>query len=574
MGMAASQARYLALVARKSNCEYEGQQINQARTVLSNQSANLFNQMLGLNVPVPPSTADYTQQQYSYSDGANDYVIENWEQLANPEEDYNYVVTRYTETNVYTGSEKKLNDPQVQFQSGTEASADQIETALRLVTETKKEYEEAKAATKAKQDEAAVLANYADIDSFTGVSKCDYDTDNNTYSVTQTIQEMFEVDGKKYPIYENSDDQSTCYMKDGKYYNTDGTEYTGDKTKLSPKQSTKGPTTFTGYNKLSADKQAIAKAAIDRLVEEGAMSEDVQADYANVYMDENGNIALKSDLRNLYGGSSGGTKTVLPVYATSGDNSITAIADKYDAQITALQAVEFQALQTYQQAEKAYEGLRRPTYIGNCELTLLTDLTDDQKAELNQIVKDMKEQEIDSSILDCFNENGEYTGGIYSFKMNGTTYYTTFADLNKSYASGSGINNIDGQKQLSYYNASYIKQKKYDTVKALLETDGNGRFTSVRFEDDSVTYTLNVETVTDDDAYKDAMNQYNYENAQYDKMVQDINVKTSLIQQEDQQLELRLKQLDTEQNALSTEIDAVSKVVKDNIEDSFKTFGG
>ena len=272
------------------------------------------------------------------------------------------------------------------------------------------------------------------------------------------------------------------------------------------------------------------------------MSEDVQADYANVYMDENGNIALKSDLRNLYGGSSGGTKTVLPVYATSGDNSITAIADKYDAQITALQAVEFQALQTYQQAEKAYEGLRRPTYIGNCELTLLTDLTDDQKAELNQIVKDMKEQEIDSSILDCFNENGEYTGGIYSFKMNGTTYYTTFADLNKSYASGSGINNIDGQKQLSYYNASYIKQKKYDTVKALLETDGNGRFTSVRFEDDSVTYTLNVETVTDDDAYKDAMNQYNYENAQYDKMVQDINVKTSLIQQEDQQLELRLKQ--------------------------------
>ena len=70
------------------------------------------------------------------------------------------------------------------------------------------------------------------------------------------------------------------------------------------------------------------------------------------------------------------------------------------------------------------------------------------------------------------------------------------------------------------------------------------------------------------------MNQYNYENAQYDKMVQDINVKTSLIQQEDQQIELRLKQLDTEQNALSTEIDAVSKVVKDNIEDSFKTFGG
>ena len=576
MGMAASQARYLALVARKSNCEFEGQQINQARTVLSNQSANLFNQMLGLNVPVPPSTSDFTKTQYSYSDGSTTYTITNWEQLANPEEDYNYVVTREKEANVYTGSQKKLSDPQVQFQSGTDASADQIETALRLVTSTKQEYEAAQEATKAKQKEAANLSNYANNEAYTGVNKCDYDVDTDTYSITQKIQEMYTdtATGKKYAIYTNSDDKSECYMKDGKYYNTDGSDYTGDTTKLSPKQTDKGPTDFVGYSKMSAAQQATAKAAIDKLVEEGAMSKDVQTDYANVYMDNNGNVALKSDLRNLYGGTSGGTKTVLPVYQTSGDKSITAISSGYDAQIAALQAVEFAALQASQNAEQAYQDLRRPTYIGNCELTLLTDLTDDQKAELNQIIKDMKEQEVDASIRDCFNEYGEYTGGVYSFKMNGKTYYTTFADLNKSYASGSGINNIDGQTQLSYYNASYIKQTQSDTVKALLETDGSGRFTSVRFEDDSVTYTLNVETVTDDVAYKDAMNQYNYENAQYDKMVQDINAKTSLIQQEDQQLELRLKQLDTEQNALSTEIDAVSKVVKDNIEKSFKTFSG
>ena len=71
MGMAASQARYLALVARKSNCEYEGQQINQARTALANQSADLFNQMLGLKVPVPPSTQEFTKNQYSFKDGTN-----------------------------------------------------------------------------------------------------------------------------------------------------------------------------------------------------------------------------------------------------------------------------------------------------------------------------------------------------------------------------------------------------------------------------------------------------------------------------------------------------------------------
>ena len=108
----------------------------------------------------------------------------------------------------------------------------------------------------------------------------------------------------------------------------------------------------------------------------------------------------------------------------------------------------------------------------------------------------------------------------------------------------------------------------------MLETDGSGRFVSVRLENDSITYTLNMETVTDEIAYQDAMNQYYYENAKYDKMIQDINAKTSIIQREDQQLELRLKQLDTEQRALSTEIDAVSKVVQDNVESSFKTFGG
>ena len=143
-----------------------------------------------------------------------------------------------------------------------------------------------------------------------------------------------------------------------------------------------------------------------------------------------------------------------------------------------------------------------------------------------------------------------------------------------SYESGTGNNHIDGQAKLNYYNASYVSTRVEETEKALLETDGNGRFTSVRFENDSVTYSLNMQTVTDEAAYQDAMNQYYYDNAVYDKTVQDINAKTSIIQQQDLQLELRLKQLDTEQNALSTEMEAVKKVVDDNVENSFKTFNG
>ena len=55
MGMAASQARWISLAARKSNVEYEGQQINQARTALANQSSELWNKLYDVsivNVPV------------------------------------------------------------------------------------------------------------------------------------------------------------------------------------------------------------------------------------------------------------------------------------------------------------------------------------------------------------------------------------------------------------------------------------------------------------------------------------------------------------------------------------------
>ena len=75
MGMSASQARLLALTARQSNLEFEGQQINQQRTNLSNQSANYYNSLLTMTVPTPPSTDDYTTVKYSFIIGGNDATI-------------------------------------------------------------------------------------------------------------------------------------------------------------------------------------------------------------------------------------------------------------------------------------------------------------------------------------------------------------------------------------------------------------------------------------------------------------------------------------------------------------------
>ena len=60
----------------------------------------------------------------------------------------------------------------------------------------------------------------------------------------------------------------------------------------------------------------------------------------------------------------------------------------------------------------------------------------------------------------------------------------------------------------------------------------------------------------------------------HDKKQQEINAKTSIVQQQDKNLELKLTRLDNERNAVNTEIEAVKKVVSDNIEKSYKTFSG
>ncbi len=70
MGLAASQARFLQLTARRSNIEYMGQQINQQRLSLANESAGLFQRQLTLVPPTPPSSSSdkYMTPAYDYVD--------------------------------------------------------------------------------------------------------------------------------------------------------------------------------------------------------------------------------------------------------------------------------------------------------------------------------------------------------------------------------------------------------------------------------------------------------------------------------------------------------------------------
>ena len=59
MGLSATQMRFLMVTARKSNVEFQGQQVNQARTDLANQSSALYTELLQLKAPTAPSKYTY-----------------------------------------------------------------------------------------------------------------------------------------------------------------------------------------------------------------------------------------------------------------------------------------------------------------------------------------------------------------------------------------------------------------------------------------------------------------------------------------------------------------------------------
>ena len=402
MGMAASQARFLGLTARKTNTEYEGQQINQQRTTLSNQTANYYNQLLGMTVPVPPSSADYTKTVYTFEDGALSNSISSMIAQA----DGNYLIS-YTSswTNdfavvtsypaVYTRNNTGTEDaPNYEYYVGAVKLRDLGED----LTFTAQEYDE-------NGDPVG-----------TGVSKLYYDQET-----------------KKY--YRNYDEENG---------------YTNEYTPTSADNTVKYTLDFEDeYLKtLSADQIANLKAEEERYI---------------------------SQLEQKYG-----------------------------------------------------EGNWMVRYVQNTTTKTWSPYF---------VNKDVLEAE-----NTVYNENGISQSNIQTYTV--------------------------GAAQ---------ETEEVKGVTAKLEQDATGRVISITLNPDDpatkVTYAVKTNTVTDQAALDDAMNQYEYDKYEYDQSIQNINAKIEIIQAEDKNLELRLKQLDTEQDAIQTEMDAVQKVIEKNTESTFKTFG-
>ena len=516
MGMAASQARYLALTARKTNTEWEGQQINQARTALANQSANLFNRLLSMEVPNAPKTTDYTELQYSYSDGENESVLEEWHQLSNKNSDYNYMVKHYYFADIFTGSKKMLADPQIQ------------------VGDVLKEMKFDNNTAEISFDNNKVTVKYK--------IKTDKTEEEKTLEYSKVDREATQKPGFEKALTDFATAKSLA-MEDGLPV--------GDTVYY--RQDTDGTWHFFLANIREDDYDKITQDMVDN-------DPNLQSYLkANGFLDADGKLVDN----NIYGLKNETGDKESWRFIQEGDGTADQIAKYVGNSID----------------NKDYTtAYNVPKFVGNSKLNELNELIVndeiDQVADLAQILRDCPDSSINKYVSFDSEGNLVYTGsGIYTFDLNGKQYYTTNEDLWKSIGQPYDPNKpIDLQTKLAYYNATYVEKKIESTNQALLETDSNGRFKSVKFDDDSIVYNLNVETVTDEKAYQDAMNEYLYKKNQYEKTIADINAKTSIIQQEDRTLELRLKQLDTEQNALATEMDAVKKVIKDNVDKTFKTF--
>ena len=623
MGMAASQARYLALTARKTNTEWEGQQINQARTALANQSANLFNQLLGMEVPNPPKETDYQEIQYKYSDGDNESIIEKWDKIGNDNGEYNYSVKHYYMAEIFAGAKKQLQDPQVQLgdvlktldYDPSTTTVERDGTGIKVTYKINNYPYEQKYGTKITQEmidsDEKLKAAVTSFESAIGFAKADgtlntdavygyQDTDgtwhffiaNDYNKITQSEVEADE-DLKnaltKFEIQNNLMSKTTPLVYDDIY----GTEDSNNIWHFLVKNNTNEIT----QDKVDADenlKQALTKYE----VESGLIPDETSPlVFDNIYgVKENGNwffLQANDDTKITEEKTSADIRlsNALAIYEVS--NGMTHEEDvlTYDGifggknadgtwYFTVDKTTSATSFMKAYDNKDYYTLSDEPAFVGNSKLTELNKLIEDkeqgimQVSELAQILRDCPTDSINKYVSFDSEGNLIYEGaGIYTFDINGKSYYTTKEDLiNSINSKTTDINGIDTQAKLSYYNAAYISKKIEETNNALLETDKNGRFTSVKFDNDSLTYTLNFEEVTNTAAYEDAMNQYLYKKAQYEKTIADINAKTSIIQKEDRTLELRLKQLDTEQNALATEMDAVKKVIKDNVEKTFKTF--
>lgn len=449
MGLSASQARLLSLTARQSNLEFEGQQINQQRTSLSNQSSNYYNSLLEMEVPVPPSSNDYTKIVYTFMIGGNEATVKEAlpQQIVGKNGLFDYTVSYTTE----------LATIGIKENSAYKTSASSSRTATKISANNGAAYDE-----------------------------------NTTYYVS---------------AMNRLDSQSTVDDADKYVLRADG---------------------------------------------------PIEAD--DIIIGPNGYRIDKTTYDTKYG------DTVI--------NGITDTQKKKELQ------EEKEACKAYRQATTADAALQKYglsyTQISNASsfnyyndtvknVIFKEDTTADSKEIYTyKSSNGNKFTTVDPQYADSFVNAGLNMDDYYQYETSSGMRFVKREDVEGN------LNNQSVTVETSAVGTIQIKTESVLTG-ATIEFDASGRISTITDEEGN-TYITTATTVTDNDAYDDAYNQYEYNQYVYDQKQNEINANIKILQAQDKSLELRLSNLDTQHTAIQTELEAVKKVMSKNIDNSFKTF--
>lgn len=182
-----------------------------------------------------------------------------------------------------------------------------------------------------------------------------------------------------------------------------------------------------------------------------------------------------------------------------------------------------------------------------------------------------------NTIKEFMKEEGAYKGltdeeiaedNLYFYQNNGVTYYFSQYQMDhkddKTSPSSVFYYTIGNKTKTEYFsfdNATLGFDEKTGRINSF--NPNNGQFSERE---------VNAKKTYDSAGYEAALVDYTMSKDEYNKAVADLNAQTESLQQEDKVLELRLDQIDTEQNELNTELEAVKQVLDKNIENTFKTF--
>ena len=549
MGMSASQARLIALTERMNDIEYQGQQINQQRTTLSSQVNALYNTLLEMDVPTPPSTIDYQKVVYSGVTGA----------------------TRFTMSNVIPTGKNASGNNTYSIDMAYQMSGHSV----------------SKASTSVNVSAASEFLYYKEVD-------------QSVYRTT-TSEKRFTMNTT--PLKELPNASTDDASADDILVKMTVADYK----KLGDDVTSLFQNTFTGNdtNKLKDTKKSIEGLDDDDIIYVQCNSSNVKssgklAEICGLTLgtDEEGNQTVTGELHNVYSGKLTETsEEVYSGYKTKDQiiaNNLYIIENGSAKQITSREDL----IDYINQNKKIVTLCDEKEWIGDNELKVDnptynqdangTGLTVGKMALYNMGDQDIITKLGSASYKDYLealrNSFPEFEG--LSDKDLEDKFYVYI----ETKSSGSqvphfikkddvGALNKEYQSAITYdydEDGTYTKKKKEDDCE--LEFDAStGRIARVGIPDGNgqvIWIKLEAATETDDEAYQAAFNDYEYDKIKYDKAQQEINLKTSIIQAEDKSLELKLTRLDNERNAVNTEIEAVKKVVNDNIEKSFKTFSG